>query len=47
MKRIHNGSDYAYRFLPIWIIFWSGAALFFLLLLYRDWKKQQEQPGEG
>ena len=47
MKRINNGSDYAYRFLPIWIIFWSGAALFFLLLLYRDWKKQQEQPGEG
>jgi MFS family permease len=42
MKRFYDGSDYAYRFIPLWIIFWSAAALFFLWRLYRDWKKRAE-----
>jgi hypothetical protein len=39
MKHLCNGSDYAYRFIPVWSIFWSAIALFFLWRLYRDWKK--------
>ena len=39
MKHLYNGSDYAYRFIPLWSIFWSAIALFFLWRLYQDWKK--------
>jgi hypothetical protein len=38
MKHFYNGSDYAYRFIPLWSIFWSAIALFFLWRLYQDWK---------
>jgi MFS family permease len=38
MKYLFHGSDYAYRFIPAWIIFWSAIALFFLWRLYRGWK---------
>jgi hypothetical protein len=38
MKHFYHGSDYAYRFIPIWSIFWSAAALFFLWRLYQGWK---------
>ncbi len=38
MRNFHPGSDYAYRFIPVWTIFWSAAALFFLWRLYQDWK---------
>jgi hypothetical protein len=39
MKHLYNGSDYAYRFIPVWTIFWTAIALFFLWRLYEDWKK--------
>jgi hypothetical protein len=39
MKHLYNGSDYAYRFIPLWSIFWSAIALFFLWRLYQDWKR--------
>ena len=39
MKYLFHGSDYAYRFIPPWIIFWSAIALFFLWRLYKSWKK--------
>jgi hypothetical protein len=39
MKHLYNGSDYAYRFIPVWSIFWTAIALFFLWRLYQDWKK--------
>ena len=38
MKKICHGSDYAYRFIPVWVIFWSAIALFFLWRLYKGWK---------
>ncbi|MCS6244978.1 MAG: hypothetical protein H2172_14145 [Opitutus sp.] len=38
MKRLHHGSDYAYRYIPVWSLCWSAVALFFLWRLYRDWK---------
>jgi MFS family permease len=38
MKHFYHGSDYAYRFIPLWSIFWSAAALFFLWRLYQGWK---------
>jgi len=42
MRNFHPGSDYAYRFIPVWTIFWSAAALFFLWRLYQDWKTQPQ-----
>ena len=39
MEHLYNGSDYAYRFIPFWSIFWSAIALFLLWRLYQDWKK--------
>ena len=39
MKKLYHGSDYAYRFIPVWSIFWTAIALFFLWRLYRDWKR--------
>jgi hypothetical protein len=39
MKHFYPGNDYAYRFIPVWTIFWSAVALFFLWRLYQDWKK--------
>jgi len=39
MKRLCGGSDYAYRYMPLWTIFWSGLALFFLWHLYASWKR--------
>ena len=39
MKRLYNGSDYAYRFMPLWTITWSALALFFLWRLYQSWKR--------
>lgn len=38
MKHLYHGSDYAYRFIPVWSIFWSAAAFFFLWRLYQGWK---------
>ncbi|MCS6242564.1 MAG: hypothetical protein H2172_01695 [Opitutus sp.] len=38
MKYLHDGSDYAYRYIPVWSICWSAIALFFLWRLYQDWK---------
>ncbi|MFZ4778355.1 MAG: hypothetical protein ACOYM3_23545 [Terrimicrobiaceae bacterium] len=38
IKRLYHGSDYAYRFIPVWTIFWSASALFFLWRLYQGWK---------
>jgi MFS family permease len=43
MKHLYNGSDYAYRFIPVWTIFWTAIALFFLWRLYEDWKKLPAQ----
>jgi MFS family permease len=39
LKHFYPGNDYAYRFIPVWTIFWSAVALFFLWRLYQDWKK--------
>jgi len=39
MKNLYGGSDYAYRFIPVWTICWSAVALFFLFRLYQDWKR--------
>ena len=39
IKHLYHGSDYAYRFIPVWTIFWTAIALFFLWRLYQDWKK--------
>jgi hypothetical protein len=47
MKHIYGGSDYAYRFIPVWSIFWSVIALFFLWRLYGDWKRLPEQAKSG
>ncbi len=43
MKHLYNGSDYAYRFIPVWSIIWTAIALFFLWSLYSDWKKLPEK----
>ena len=43
MKHLYNGSDYAYRFIPVWSIIWTAIALFFLWRLYSDWKKLPEK----
>ena len=47
MKHVYGGSDYACRFIPVWSMFWSAVALFFLWRLYGDWKRfpVQEQTG--
>ncbi len=42
MKKFYQGSDYAYRFIPFWTIFWSAAALFFLWRLYEGWKRRPQ-----
>ena len=31
--------DYRYRFYQVWMVFFKGLAIVFLLLLYREWKK--------
>ena len=43
MKYLYKGSDYAYRFIPLWSLVWSCVALFFLWRLYNDWKKMPRE----
>jgi len=39
MKRIHSGSDFCYRYIPLWTLFFEIISLIFLFLLYRKWKE--------
>lgn len=40
MKRVHHGSDFAYRYIPAWGLVFSCLAFVCLCLLYRDWKRR-------
>lgn len=39
MKHIHHGSDFCYRYIPLWTLLFEACSLIFLLLLYRKWKQ--------
>jgi hypothetical protein len=39
MKKVHGGSDFAYRYIPCWTFLFSVIGLFFYYLLFREWKK--------
>lgn len=39
MKRIHPGSDFCYRYIPVWIFVFEICSLVLLFLLYRKWKE--------
>lgn len=41
-RALHHANDFGYRYYPIWIIFWSVLAYWFLSLLYKDWQKLQK-----
>lgn len=50
MKAAHHGSDYFYRYVPMWTLVFYVASLFATWLLYREWLKlggdQYSPPGE-
>jgi len=37
VKYLCGGSDFAYRFIHVWIVLFSALSAFFLLRLYREW----------
>jgi maltose/moltooligosaccharide transporter len=39
MKRVHSGSDFCYRYLPVWIFVFEILSLVLLFFLYRKWKQ--------
>ncbi len=39
LKHLHHGSDFAYRYFPIWGQIFQTVALFLYYLLYREWKR--------
>lgn len=39
-RLLHHGSNFGFRYYPIWIFFWSAMAYWFLSQLYRDWRGQ-------
>ena len=45
MKWVHNGSDFAYRYIPVWQLVFTWATTGMLFLLYREWKKRGGMKG--
>jgi MFS family permease len=39
LKRMFPGSDYYYRFVPVWNVFFMLLALGAMVLVYREWKR--------
>jgi maltose/moltooligosaccharide transporter len=39
LKRVFPGSDYYYRFVPVWNVFFMLLALGAMVLVYREWKR--------
>jgi maltose/moltooligosaccharide transporter len=54
VKRLHHGSDFAYRYIPVWSLAFLCVSMIFLLLVHREWVKlgglrsyePPKQPGE-
>jgi maltose/moltooligosaccharide transporter len=40
VKRLNPAPEYCYRFLPVWNLAFQAASFCFLILLFREWKKQ-------
>ena len=38
MRRVHHGSDFCYRYQPVWQTFFGTISIIFLILLYREWR---------
>ncbi|HWP40496.1 MAG TPA: MFS transporter, partial [Tepidisphaeraceae bacterium] len=38
MRQAHGGSDFAYRYVPVWQVTFFALSLWFFLRLYRGWK---------
>lgn len=43
---LHHGSDFGYRYYPIWIFFWSAVAYGFLSRFYSEWQQRQKNAAE-
>ena len=45
LRRVHGGSDFAYRYLPVWQTLFFGLALIFFVRVYRAWKARGGDAG--
>jgi len=45
MRRVHGGSDYAYRYIPIWQVVFFSMSLLFFYRVYRQWKARGGMQG--
>jgi maltose/moltooligosaccharide transporter len=45
MRRVHGGSDFAYRYIPVWQVTFFALSLFFFYRLYRAWKARGGMQG--
>lgn len=43
-RALHHGGNFGYRYYPLWILFWSLLAYWFLSQLYQDWRQQKTPP---
>lgn len=41
MQKVSGGSDFGFRYYPVWILFWAALAFIFLRSLYYQWQKKQ------
>jgi len=40
---LHHGSDFGYRYLPIWVFVFALLAYLFLASFYKDWQSRENQ----
>lgn len=45
-RALHHGSNFGYRYYPLWSVFWSFLAYWFLNRLYKDWQKCHKNAAE-
>jgi len=43
MRNLHHGSDFGYRYLPIWVFVFALLAYLFLASFYKDWQARENQ----